>query len=236
MAAEVAKQEVVALTATVDENIATSEAAEAAAAAAAASATATTTVVTEVTTTTVVTEVTAAAPIKKEDETAAATITTTEKSDETKTATEKPAADTESAPPAAVAVAATPVVAAAKVVAPKVTVHKADFEKDVVYLYQFSRTPQLPSLSPYCLKTETFLRLTGIKYQVSRIRYRREESHKNGGRDPNGLYIRKIRGMWVEDEDERMNVREFPPTFGSIYSTLLCGNLMGYMCVCVCVT
>lgn len=50
---------------------------------------------------------------------------------------------------------------------PKITVHKANFEKDVVYLYQFSRTPLLPSTSPYCLKVETWLRLAGIKYEVS---------------------------------------------------------------------
>ncbi|XP_019759096.1 failed axon connections isoform X2 [Dendroctonus ponderosae] len=48
---------------------------------------------------------------------------------------------------------------------PKVVVHKANFEKDVVYLYQFSRTPLLPSMSPYCLKVETWLRLAGIKYE-----------------------------------------------------------------------
>ncbi|XP_063837305.1 failed axon connections [Ostrinia nubilalis] len=49
--------------------------------------------------------------------------------------------------------------------APKPTVHKANYEKDVVYLYQFSRTPLLPSTSPYCLKVETWLRLAGIKYE-----------------------------------------------------------------------
>ncbi|XP_043242731.1 failed axon connections-like [Amphibalanus amphitrite] len=48
---------------------------------------------------------------------------------------------------------------------PKPTVHKADFEKDVVYLFQFSRTPVLPSISPFCLKVETFLRVAGIKYE-----------------------------------------------------------------------
>ncbi|CAB3225878.1 unnamed protein product [Arctia plantaginis] len=48
---------------------------------------------------------------------------------------------------------------------PKVTVHKANFEKDIVYLYQFSRTPLLPSTSPYSLKVETWLRLAGIKYE-----------------------------------------------------------------------
>ncbi|CAH1180320.1 unnamed protein product [Phaedon cochleariae] len=48
---------------------------------------------------------------------------------------------------------------------PKPTVHKANFDKDIVYLYQFSRTPLLPSLSPYCLKVETWLRLAGVKYE-----------------------------------------------------------------------
>lgn len=59
-----------------------------------------------------------------------------------------------------------PAAAPAKTVAPKVTVHKTDFEKDVIYLYQFSRTPFLPSISPYCLKVETWLRLAGLKYEV----------------------------------------------------------------------
>ncbi|CAH2103846.1 unnamed protein product [Euphydryas editha] len=49
---------------------------------------------------------------------------------------------------------------------PKPTVHKVNFEKDVVYMYQFPRTPLLPSTSPYCLKVETWLRLAGIKYEV----------------------------------------------------------------------
>lgn len=57
--------------------------------------------------------------------------------------------------------------APAKPVQPKLTVHKVDFEKDVIYLYQFSRTPFLPSISPYCLKVETWLRLAGLKYEVS---------------------------------------------------------------------
>jgi len=48
---------------------------------------------------------------------------------------------------------------------PKPTVHKLDYQNDVVYLYQFMRTPVIPSLSPYCLKVETWLRLSGIKYE-----------------------------------------------------------------------
>jgi len=52
-----------------------------------------------------------------------------------------------------------------EVAPPKPAVHKQDFEKDIVYVYQFTRTPVLPSLSPYCLKVETWLRLAGIKYE-----------------------------------------------------------------------
>lgn len=56
--------------------------------------------------------------------------------------------------------------AKSEVALPKPAVHKNNYEKDVVYLYQFGRTPQLPSTSPYCLKLETWLRLNTIKYEV----------------------------------------------------------------------
>lgn len=52
---------------------------------------------------------------------------------------------------------------------PPPRVHKVDFDKDVVYLYQFCRTPVLPSLSPYSLKVESFLRLYDIKYEVCQL-------------------------------------------------------------------
>jgi len=68
--------------------------------------------------------------------------------------------DAEAAPAAAPNAAATP---AAKPAKP--TVHKADYEKDVVYLYQFSRTGSTPSPSCFCLKVETWLRMAAIKYQ-----------------------------------------------------------------------
>uniref|UniRef100_A0A914XCF4 Uncharacterized protein n=1 Tax=Plectus sambesii TaxID=2011161 RepID=A0A914XCF4_9BILA len=48
----------------------------------------------------------------------------------------------------------------------KVVIHKTDFKKDVVYLYQFHRSPVLPNLSPFCLKLETWLRLNDVKYEV----------------------------------------------------------------------
>ena len=56
-----------------------------------------------------------------------------------------------------------------EVAPPKPTVHKVDYQPDVVYLYQFMRTPVLPSLSPYCLKVETWLRLAGLKYEVRQL-------------------------------------------------------------------
>ncbi|KAF7403403.1 hypothetical protein HZH68_006197 [Vespula germanica] len=56
--------------------------------------------------------------------------------------------------------------AASSAPAKPVTVHKTNYEKDVVYLYQFFRTALLPSISPYCLKVETWLRLNGIKYEL----------------------------------------------------------------------
>jgi len=48
---------------------------------------------------------------------------------------------------------------------PPPPVHKKDFEKDIVYLYQFPRCPKLPNISPKCLKVETWLKLHGIKYE-----------------------------------------------------------------------
>lgn len=59
------------------------------------------------------------------------------------------------------------VIAPKEAPAKKLNVFKQNFEKDVVYLYQFARTTSLPSLSPYVLKVETWLRLTGLKYEVS---------------------------------------------------------------------
>jgi len=43
-------------------------------------------------------------------------------------------------------------------------VHQKDFEEDMVYLFQFQRSPCIPSISPFCLKLESWLKLHGIKY------------------------------------------------------------------------
>merc|ERR1711942_227140 len=47
----------------------------------------------------------------------------------------------------------------------KPTTHQKEFEEDMVYLFQFQRSPQIPSISPFCLKLESWLKLHGIKYQ-----------------------------------------------------------------------
>jgi len=96
----------------------------------------------------------------------------TEKSDNKEAAADAAPAATGTAADAAEsqnANAATPTAAqpASPPAPPKPVVHKPNFEKDVVYLYQFSRTPVIPSVSAYCLKVETWLRLANIKYEVS---------------------------------------------------------------------
>jgi len=55
-----------------------------------------------------------------------------------------------------------------EVVAPKPkkpTTHQKEFEEDMVYLFQFQRSPLIPSISPFCLKLESWLKLHSIKYQ-----------------------------------------------------------------------
>ena len=44
--------------------------------------------------------------------------------------------------------------------------HQKDPEEDMVYLFQFQRSPCIPSISPFCLKLESWLKLHGIKYMV----------------------------------------------------------------------
>jgi len=47
---------------------------------------------------------------------------------------------------------------------PKV-LKKQDWEQDVVYLFQFPLCPSVRSISPFAIKLETWLRMTGIRYE-----------------------------------------------------------------------
>uniref|UniRef100_A0A914VX10 Glutathione S-transferase n=1 Tax=Plectus sambesii TaxID=2011161 RepID=A0A914VX10_9BILA len=47
-----------------------------------------------------------------------------------------------------------------------VEIHEKEWKKDVVYLYQFPRSTHMPSMSPFSLKLETWLRANDIKYEV----------------------------------------------------------------------
>lgn len=39
------------------------------------------------------------------------------------------------------------------------------YPKDVVILHQFPRSQNVPSMSPFCLKVETWLRMASVKYE-----------------------------------------------------------------------
>ncbi|XP_031844228.1 failed axon connections isoform X2 [Nomia melanderi] len=86
-----------------------------------------------------------------------------------------------------------------------ISVHKTNFEKDIVYLYQFPRTPVLPSLSPYCLKVETWLRLNGIKYE--NVDHKVKFRSKKGG-----LPFIELNGE--EIADSTIILRELSQKFG----------------------
>lgn len=43
---------------------------------------------------------------------------------------------------------------------------KKEYQKDLVYVYQYPRMRCIPSLSPNCLALESWLRLNKIKYEV----------------------------------------------------------------------
>ena len=44
-----------------------------------------------------------------------------------------------------------------------------EYPKDTVILFQFPRAHHTPSLSPFALKLETWIRAAGIQYQVRHL-------------------------------------------------------------------
>jgi len=88
---------------------------------------------------------------------------------------------------------------------PAVTVHKKDFEKDIVYLYQFSRCPTLASCSPFCLKVESFLRMAEISYQNidHKLRYKSKKGQ---------LPFVELNGKEIADSD--IIIKELSEYFG----------------------
>jgi len=82
----------------------------------------------------------------------------------------------------------------AKTKAPTPSVHKLDYVKDTVYLYQFCRCPTIASASPFCLKVETFLRMTGLPYE--------NVQHKMKYKSVKGLLpFIELNGQHIADSD-----------------------------------
>lgn len=47
---------------------------------------------------------------------------------------------------------------------------KIGWKQDVVYLFQFKRSTCIPSMSPFSLKLETWLRMANVPYEVPSIK------------------------------------------------------------------
>ncbi|XP_066281371.1 failed axon connections-like [Branchiostoma lanceolatum] len=72
---------------------------------------------------------------------------------------------------------------------------KAEYKKDVVYLYGFNRMKFLPSLSGPCLKVETWLRMAGVKYEFV-------DASKSGKRSKYGqLPFVELNGTEIADSN-----------------------------------
>lgn len=81
---------------------------------------------------------------------------------------------------------------------------KKDYKRDVIYLYQFPRIKHVPSISPYCLKLETWLRIADLDYENV----------------PCGWYTRSMEGTLpfvelngVEYPDSSLVIREMTQKF-----------------------
>ncbi|GIX92548.1 failed axon connections [Caerostris extrusa] len=96
----------------------------------------------------------------------------------------------------------------------KTTAHKTDYERDVIYLYQFTRCPTLPSASPFCLKVETWLRMSEMKYE--NVDHKMKYKSKKGQLpfvEVNGveiadsdIIIKELSEIFVKDLDENLTL------------------------------
>jgi len=100
--------------------------------------------------------------------------------------------------------AETPASPSKKAAAPKPQVHKFPYDEDTVYLYQFTRCPTIPSVSPFCLKVETWLRMTGLKYENvdHKVRYKSKKGQ---------LPFIELNGQEIADSD--IIIRELSTKF-----------------------
>lgn len=88
---------------------------------------------------------------------------------------------------------------------PPPTVHKTDYVTDTIYLYQFTRCPTIASASPFCLKVETFLRMTGLQYE--------NVDHKMKYKSKKGLLpFVELNGKEINDSD--LIIKELSEKFG----------------------
>ncbi|PAV59312.1 hypothetical protein WR25_15654 [Diploscapter pachys] len=72
-------------------------------------------------------------------------------------------------------------------------IRETNYKKDTVYLYQFNRNSTVPTLSPFSLKTETWLRSHGIPY---------ENRFVTSDRSSNGyLPFIELNGQIIEDSE-----------------------------------
>lgn len=140
-----------------------------------------------------------------ETENATAPATKTDKPAETPTTPAAAASPTSDA--AATATTTTTTTASAN---NKPTVHKTDYEKDVVYLYQFTRCPTLPGISPFCLKVETWLRMNQVKYE--NVDHKLKFKSKKGQ-----LPFVELNGEEIADSD--IIIRQLSQTFGKDLDT-----------------